>query len=339
VLALAVPLALLVAGVMLGKYWADSTAERRSSQESLERKIGIANPIQNQLADRFEDADGDLVADPPKNPKNLLDPEVITFSYIAGEHPEKESEVWHKWCDALAQVTGKKVEYVPFEKADDELKALKEGRLHVAGLNTGTVPVAVDQCGFVPLCTLGKADGSFGYSMVLIVPAKSSIKDPSDLHGKTITMKDANSHSGFKAPIVTLMNDFGLRPTRDYDWNFAYEHENAIRMTAKGECAAAAVASDRLSAAIDHGDIKEADVRVIYKSPTFPPAAIGCVYNLKPELVAKIKSALQECDWNKAGLSERLGGGATKFVPISYRDAFAGVRQIDNSMGVRHQVN
>src|SRR5262249_7705973 len=107
-----------------------------------------------------------------------------------------------------------------------------------------------------------------------------------------------------------------------------------------GECAAAAVASDRLSAAIEQGDVKAADVRVIYKSPSFPPAAIGCLYNLKPELVAEIKSALLECDWDKTGLVARLGGGgATRFVPISYRDAFATVRQIDNAMGVRHQVN
>ena len=226
---------------------------------------------------------------------------------------------------------------MPFAKVNDQLKAIKEGRLHVAGLNTGAVPAAVDECGFVPLCTLGHEDGSFGYSMLLIVPAKSAIKDPKDLRGQKIAFKDASSNSGYKAPIVALLNEFGLRPSRDYDWFFVYEHENAIRMVARGECAAAAVASDRLAALVHSGEIKEADVRVIYKSPSFPPAAIGCVYNLKPDLVAKIKSALLDCDWKKAGLRERLGGeGATRFVPVSYREAFALVRQIDDTMGVRH---
>jgi phosphonate transport system substrate-binding protein len=126
---------------------------------------------------------------------------------------------------------------------------------------------------------------------------------------------------------------------RDYDWFFAYEHENAIRLVGRRECAAAAVASDRLATAIHRGDIKESDIRVIYKSASLPPAAIGCVYNLKPELVAKIKSALLACDWKKDGLVERLGGeGATRFVPVSYRTAFAAVRQIDDTMGVRHEV-
>ncbi len=80
-------------------------------------------------------------------------------------------------------------------------------------MNTGEVPLAVDQCGFVPLCTLGRDDGSFGYSMLLIVPANSPIKVPKDLLGKTIAFKDTNSNSGFKAPIVTLLNEF--RPAAD----------------------------------------------------------------------------------------------------------------------------
>ncbi|MGO9110373.1 MAG: phosphate/phosphite/phosphonate ABC transporter substrate-binding protein [Thermoguttaceae bacterium] len=340
VLLLVMPLGLLILGVLGGKFWAESTAERQSSLDSVERTIGIGKPIQNRLADRFGDANGDLVAEPPKNPKDFLDPEVLTFSYIPSERAKDEKKVWQKWCDDLAKATGKRVEYLPIAKVDDQLKALKKGHLHVAGLNTGAVPTAVDDCGFVPICTLGLDDNSFGYSMLLIVPAKSPIRDPKELRGQTIAFKDAASNSGFKAPIVALLNEFGLRPTRDYDWFFTYEHENAIRMVARGKCAAAAVASDRLAALINSGEIKEADVRIIYKSPSFPPAAIGCVYNLKPELVAKIKSALMACNWKEAGLTERLGGGgATRFVPVTYRQAFAPVRQIDDTMGVRHQAN
>ena len=231
---LVVPLGLLILGVLGGKYWVDSTAERKSSLEGLERKIGISNPIQNRLADRFDDAHGNLVADPPKNPKDLLDPEVLTFSYIPSEHAEDQKQVWGKWCDDLAKATGKRVEYLPIAKVDDQLKALKAGRLHVAGLNTGAVPAAVYDCGFVPLCTLGSDDNSFGYSMLLIVPAKSAIKDPKDLRGQTIAFKDPDSNSGYKAPIVALLHEFGLRPGRDYDWYFTYEHENAIRLVAGG---------------------------------------------------------------------------------------------------------
>ncbi len=93
VLLLVMPLGLLVLGVLGGKFWVESTADRRLSLEGLERKIGISNPIQNRLADQFyDDAHGNLVADPPKNAKDFLDPAGLTFSYIPGEHPENPEE-------------------------------------------------------------------------------------------------------------------------------------------------------------------------------------------------------------------------------------------------------
>ncbi len=153
----------------------------------------------------------------PPTPKIFSIRTFLTFSYIASESPE-EQKVWAQCCDDLAKATGKRVEYLPLAKVDDQLKAIKEGRLHVAGLNTGAVPTAVDDCGFVPICTLGRDDKSFGYSMLFIVPAASAIKSPNDLRGQKIAFTDAASNSGFKAPVVTLLNEFGMRPMRDYDW-------------------------------------------------------------------------------------------------------------------------
>ena len=247
------------------------------------------------------------MADCPSDPKLLLDPDILKFSYIPSQDADAQAKIWKPWCDYLAKATGKRVEYLPIATVDEQMKALKAGKLHVAGLNTGTVPLAVDQCGFVPLCTLGRDDNSFGYSMLLIVPAKSPIHDPKDLRGKRIAMKDAMSNSGFKAPIVTLLNEFGLRPTRDYEWYFTYEYENAIRLVAQDKCVAAAVASDRLAALIHEGEIKEADIHVIYKSATFPPAAMGCVYNLKPELAAKIKDRTIGVQMDQVGTDRAFG--------------------------------
>ncbi len=130
---IAMPLALLVAGVLGGKFWAESSAERQSSLDSLDRKIGIASPIQNRLADRFDDADGDLVADCPKNAKDLIDPGVLTFSYIPSDHADEQGKIWKRFCEELQKSTGKQVKYLPFAKTEDQVKALKEGRLHVAG--------------------------------------------------------------------------------------------------------------------------------------------------------------------------------------------------------------
>ena len=57
--------------------------------------------------------------------------------------------------------TGHEVHFVQYKNVDDQLAALKKGELHIAGLNTGTVAMAVRHCGFVPLCTFGQGGRQF----------------------------------------------------------------------------------------------------------------------------------------------------------------------------------
>src|SRR3546814_4698796 len=66
-------------------------------------------------------------------------------------------------------------------------EALRSGRLHVAGVNTGSNPIAVACAGFVPFAMMAADDGSFGYEMEIIVPADSPIKSPEDLRSEEHT--------------------------------------------------------------------------------------------------------------------------------------------------------
>ena len=181
-----------------------------------------------------------------------------------------QQEVWKEFLEAIAANTGKKVEYLVIETPNEQLLALKEGKLHLAGINTGNVPTAVSACGFVPAYTLAKADGSFGYKMQIIVPAKSSIKSVEELKGHRIALTDRLSNSGFKAPLVLLMNDVGLYPQRDFEWSFTFGHDESIRGIATGEYEAAPIASDMLARAVSRDEIKDDQYRVIYESDGFP---------------------------------------------------------------------
>src|SRR5215207_5951419 len=46
---------------------------------------GMDRPVTNKLSTNFTDADGDLVADAPKDASQLIDPPSLTFCYIASE--------------------------------------------------------------------------------------------------------------------------------------------------------------------------------------------------------------------------------------------------------------
>lgn len=291
--------------------------------------------LSTQLDPKFVDADKDLVADPPTDPAKLVDPDPLVFSYIATDDPLQAEETWKSVMDHLARATGKKVVYFPEARSTgDQIKALQEGRLHVTGFNTGSVPAAVNSAGFVPVCVMAAPDGSFTYQMELIVPADSPMKTPADLKGNELTFTDVNSNSGFKAPLVLLRDEFRLEPGRDYDVRTSGSHNLSIAGIAEKRYQAATVASEILDRAIGKGLIKKEQFRSIYKSKPFPPACLGYVYNLEPGLAEKIRAALLDFPWQGTALEKSFkSAGKSRFVPIRYKDQWGFVREIDEAIG------
>src|SRR5262245_58360948 len=111
---------------------------------------GDANPL--KLADKYKDADGDLVADPADS-GDQIDPPTIMFSYVGTSQAEGERlrERFKEFIAYLQSKTGRPVEFAIFPNPEEELRALINGKLHVAGVNTGNIPAAVNQAGFVPI--------------------------------------------------------------------------------------------------------------------------------------------------------------------------------------------
>jgi phosphonate transport system substrate-binding protein len=286
------------------------------------------------LDPKFSDADKDLVADRPTDPGQLIDPETLVFSYIATDNPGLAETTWRPVMDRVAEATGKKVTYLAdVHDADGQIEAMKQGRLHITGFNTGNVPVAVNLAGFVPCVVMARPDGAYSYEMEIIVPADSPIKTPADIAGHVMTFTDLGSNSGFKAPLVLLRNNFQLEPGVDYDVNVSYGHDRSIEGIAKKKFQAAAVANEILKRDIAKGLIAESQFRSIYQSEGFPPACIGHVYNLRPELSEKIRASLLSFDWKGTTLEKTYGPGKAKFVPISYQDQWSFVREIDDEIG------
>src|SRR5262249_35980938 len=167
----------------------------------------------------------------------------------------------------LTGKTGKKIKFVHFTSAEEQLAALKNGELHIAALNTGIVPTAVQRDGFVPICTFGRDDGTFGYTMQFLVPKDSRIKTIEDIRGHKVVFTRLDSNSGFKAPLVLLMDDqHRMMPDRDFQWGFSQAHEDSIRGVAKKEIEVAPVASDILKRMEDKGEVDAGAVRSIYES-------------------------------------------------------------------------
>jgi phosphonate transport system substrate-binding protein len=292
-----------------------------------------------ELDSRFCDADGDMVADAPSNPKDQVDPATLIFAYTPVEDPAVYRDVWADFLDHLAQVTGKKVQFFPVESNAAQIEAMRAGRLHVAGFNTGSNPIAVNCAGFVPFAMMASKKDEFGYEMEIITQADSAIQKVEDIKGKTMAFTSPTSNSGFKAPSALLKSEFGMEADKDFKAAFSGKHDNSILGVANKDYDAAAIANSVLVRMVARNAVDGSKLRTIYKSQTFPTTGYGHVYNLKPELAEKVKQAFFTFDWTGSKLLaefEKSEPPQEKFMPITYKQHWDVVRQIDKAMNVSY---
>lgn len=281
------------------------------------------------------DLGGDLTADLPLNQSEWVNPDTLIFSYTPVEDPAVYEKVWDGFIQHMEKVTGKKVVFFPVQSYAAQYEAMRSGRLHIAGVNTGGNPVAVNCAGLVPFAMMASADRSFGYEMEIIVPADSPIKSPAQLKGKTLAFTSPTSNSGFKAPSAILKADFDLVADKDFKTTFSGKHDNSILGVANNDYEAAAVANSVLKRMIDRKVIDPAKVRSIYKSQTFPTTGYGHAHNLHPEVVALIKQAFFTFPWEGSELQKEFKKEG-RFISIDYKSDWNVIRKIDAANGVSY---
>ena len=281
------------------------------------------------------DRNGDLVADLPTDPKKVVNPPTLIFSYTPVEDPAVYQKVWDGFIKNLEKTTGKSVVFFPVQSNAAQYEAMRSGRLHVAGVNAGGNAIAVNCAGNVPFAMMASKDNSFGYEMEIIVPADSPIMTPSDLKGHKVAFTDATSNSGFKAPSAILKADFNLEAKRDFEPVFSGKHDNSILGVVNKDYEAAAVANSVLNRMLDRKVFDPGKIRSIYKSQTFPTTGYGYAYNLDPKLVEKIKEAFFNFPWEGSALAAEFKKEA-KFIPIDYKKDWAVLRKIDDANGVKY---
>jgi phosphonate transport system substrate-binding protein len=293
-------------------------------------------PYRGTLDSRFCDRDRDQIADLPLDPKEWVSPDTIIFAYTPVEDPAVYAKVWDGFIAHMSKLTGKKVMFFPVQSNAAQLEAMRSGRLHVAGFNTGSNPIAVSCTGFVPFAMMAAKDGSFGYEMEIIVPADSPIKSPADIKGKSMAFTSPTSNSGFKAPSALLKSEFGLEAEKDFKPAFSGKHDNSILGVANKDYEAAAIANSIMKRMVDRKAVDPSKIRSIYKSQTFPTTGYGHAHNLHPELVAKIKQAFYTFPWEGSDLKKEFKK-EDGFIGITHKHDWSVIRKIDAANGVKYE--
>ena len=304
----------------------------------------VASPLLAQedcphgdLDPRYCDRDGDLVADLPDAAARRVDPRTLVFAYTPVEDPAIYRDVWSGFLDHLTRVTQRRVVFFPVQSNAAQIEAMRSGRLHVAGFNTGSTPLAVNCAGFVPFAMMAARDGSYGYEMEIVTYPGSGIEKVEDIAGKTLTFSSPTSNSGFKAPSAILAAEFNLVAGRDFETTFSGKHDNTILGVVNRDYPAGAIANSIRTRMEARGVIAADAIKVLYRSATFPTTAYGHAYNLDPALAARIREAFFTFEWEGSKLLEEFRqSGDESFIPMQYSERWALIREIDKANEVSY---
>lgn len=289
------------------------------------------------LDSRYTDNDGDLTADTPTDASKLIDPPTLVFAYTPVEDPAVYADVWSEFIDHLSKATGKRVQFFPVQSNAAQIEAMRSGRLHVAGFNTGSNPLAVACAGFKPFAMMARADDSFGYEMGIITFPGSGIEKVEDIKGKKLAFTSQTSNSGFKAPSAILKADFNMEPGKDFEAVFSGKHDNSILGVANKDYPAASIANSVRKRMYSRDVVKPEQIKILYTSQTFPTTGYGVVYNLTPELQQKIRDAFFSFNWDGTKLKKEFEkSGEAKFIPITFKKDWDVIRKIDAANGVSY---
>ena len=289
-----------------------------------------ACPNRGELDAAYCDANKDLVADTPSDPKKLKNPGTLVFSFTPLEDPTVYEKAFDPFVKYLAQCSGKKTVFFSVQSNSAQIEAMRSGRLHLAFFSTGTTNFAVNIAGAVPFAIRADDQGPHGFNLILITRKDSPIQKIADLKGKKVAHTSPSSTSGNAAPRA-LFPALGVTPEKDYQVLFSGKHDQSIMGVLSGDYDAAPVASDIFHQMAKRGVIKEDDFRIIYTSAKFPVNSLAYAHDLEPALRDKIVKCVYDYKFDPE-LTKGMEG-ATHFAPISYLKDWAIVRQVGEAAG------
>jgi len=283
-----------------------------------------------ELDAMYCDANKDLVADVPTDPKKWKNPSTIVFTYTPVEDPAVYENIFKPFTTHLAACLNKKVVFYQVQSNAAEIEAMRSGRLHVGGFSTGPTAFAVNLAGAVPFGIKGTEKDFQGYNLIVVVKASSPYQKLSDLKGKKVAHTAPSSNSGHLAPLALFPKE-GLAPDKDYKVLFSGKHDQSILGVASGDYDAGAVASDVFHRMAVRGQIKESDFRIIYRSQKFPTSSFAYAHDLDPKLVDKMLGCFY--DYRFTPEMQKAFDGADRFFPINYKTTWEVVREVAKGSG------
>ncbi len=173
------------------------------SVDHLTELRGLIQPVLKHLASEYSDRGGRLLADPPSDQKDLIDPDTLVLAHYIDADADKQFVDWEALQADLAKATGKNVVLQEYQNSVDDVAAVKSGAIQIVALHAADAPYIVNNAGFIPVAVLGTEAGNRN-RLDIAVRADSKIRSLADIRGHKLTCTEPSSMTGYRAAIIIL---------------------------------------------------------------------------------------------------------------------------------------
>ena len=215
------------------------------------------------------------------------------------------------------------------------IESQRAGNAQLAFYGPASFARAVMTCVKIePIVNQRHDNGASGYTSVIYVRADSPYRTIEDLKGKNLALVDPNSTSGNQAPRYFLhkaghpVDTFFGKPV------YAGSHENAVLALVQGTVDAAAnlyntdtdtmvtrMAAKGMLKKPDGSQMKQSDLRVVFKSEFLPEGPFAVLSSLPADLKQKIRQAFIDLPTkDKAAFDKLSDGKDLGLEPVTQKD-------------------
>ncbi len=244
--------------------------------------------------------------------------------------PQGTAESYAPLLDYLSAELKRPVERVQRRTYTEVNELLRSGEVDLAFVCTSSYLLGKREFN-LQLLAAPQVNGEVVYRAQIIVPAKSSIQEFTDLRGKVFAFTDPISFTGRVYPTYLLKN-IGEQPETFFSRTFfTYSHDDAIGAVADGVADGASVDSLVLDFALKHTPELAQRIRIIHTSPPFgmPPVVVSP--DLRPQTRADLETILLNMHLNKDGLAALQTIGYDRVVRVSTED-YLSAEQIETQV-------
>src|SRR5690606_27958242 len=175
------------------------------------------------------------------------------------------------------------------------VEALRSNQLEGAFLGPAAYVLAKDKVGaeIEPVARGVMAyTGQSAYHMLIITQPESPIESLDDLKGHTFAFVDPASTSGGLLPKLVL-DRAGIDPDADFSATYySGTHQASLIAVLEDKVDAAAIADEVYDLAIQREEIKDGDLKIVYKSDPVPGSPFVIRTNLPEDLQERLRSAI-----------------------------------------------